>query len=416
MKLKLLMFMCVLCLPTLSVPHGATAQDTIPPLPADLLFTTSVLGEKERRWDMIVRMDATTLELSPFYVDDEAGQVMPVSWSPDGNLLAIYRIMAAIDDAITLFPRQLCVVDRSGVLQRCMNDNPPMAYAGFPESDWPHYFPVVWGPDGQTIYFDTEYPNENSQFSYGHRLVEANVNTGETLRIVYDFPDPYPVMASPNLRQVAIGFEGLRNLDSLAYLVDLNTDAWLDVDTIMPNHTYIYIMCWPFSPLGNYFSLVAGYDLANYAPELTSPDDIRGVWWDLLMIFDEGGDVQHILGEPEGSPAVLWSYECPSWQPDEQAITFLAYDGESWRIMRYSLVDQQTTMLYELVGGPDREYWVQSPLIPSPEGTHIALTVTDGPYEDRLVAVLYPDGEIYRIPSPYRFGLYPLWVPPLEVD
>jgi hypothetical protein len=32
------------------------------------------------------------------------------------------------------------------------------------------------------------------------------------------------------------------------------------------------------------------------------------------------------------------------------------------------------------------------------------------------VAVLCPDGEIYRIPSPYRFGLYPLWVPPLISD
>lgn len=82
--------------------------------------------------------------------------------------------------------------------------------------------------------------------------------------------------------------------------------------------------------------------------------------------------------------------------------------------MRYSLVDQQMTPLYETGSGPDRESYIRSPLIPSPDGNFIALSVTNMPYDDRQVAVLYPDGEIHRIPNDYRFSLYPLWVPPLS--
>ena len=175
-----------------SVP--TEAQTPIPPLPADLLFTASLTaGPGDFPRDVIVRVDAETLEVSPFYVDDEAFEILPLGWSPQGDLLAIYRMMPPLDKAYTLFPRQLCILSRDGVLQRCMNDSSPMHWGRQPQTGmeyWNFFFPITWGVNGQTVYFSTEYPNEKSAFGYGQRLVEASVITGETLRVIYDYPDP----------------------------------------------------------------------------------------------------------------------------------------------------------------------------------------------------------------------------------
>jgi hypothetical protein len=272
---------------------------------------------------------------------------------------------------------------------------------------------VAWGPDGQTIFFDTEYPNDESPYGYGHRLVEASVLTGETLRVVYDYPDPYQVTASPDLNHIMVGFgEEWGAGNNPAFIFDLMTETRLDVQDLMPTNTVLSWGCQPFSPQGNYFTARTWYDPARYAPEQNLPFSDGYL---LLILDTQSGAIQGIIGEPNGS-ATLQYQDCPGWQPDEQAIVFYAYDQDHPYIMRYSLPGQQLTTLYELGGEPDHEYYVYSPLIPSPDGTHIALTVSDAPYGDRLVAVLYPDGEIYRIPSPYRFGLYPLWVPPLPSE
>lgn len=122
---------------------GAAAQTSIPPLPADLLFTAATwTGGGDYPRDIIVRVDAETLEVTPFYVDNEAFEILPISWSPQGDLLAVYRVLPAIDDAYTLHPRQLCILDRAGVLQRCLNDDLTMHWAGYPD-DWQHYYPVT---------------------------------------------------------------------------------------------------------------------------------------------------------------------------------------------------------------------------------------------------------------------------------
>lgn len=390
------------------------AQPSTPPLPADLLFVTaSGAGVGDYRHNMIVQVDAETLEVTPFYVDTEADEILPISWSPQDDLLAIYRILPAVDEAYTMFPRQLCILNRAGVLQRCLNDSPPMHYAGLPDSDWQSYYPVTWGPDGQTLYFDTEYTAEESPFGYGRRLIEASVTTGETLRIVYDYPGPYSVVFSPDLNHVSVGFSGTWYDGNPANLLDLAAGSQLSIPNLVPQNIWLDGVCWPFSPHGSYITARAGYDLAAYAPTLEAPDDYRQGKGGLLLILDSQGIVQHVVGEPNGSPAVMWYFDCPGWQPDEQAAVFLAFGVDETRIMRYSLLDHQTTTLYELGSGTTPEYYVYLPLVPSPNGTHVALTVSDDPQGDYQAAVLYPDNEIRRIPSPYNFGLYPLWVPPL---
>jgi hypothetical protein len=304
------------------------------------------------------------------------------------------------------------------VLQRCLDDSPPMHYAGSPETQWSSYYPVAWGPDEQTIYFDTEYANEESRYGYGHRLVEASVLTGETLRIVYDYPDSFPVTLSPDLTHLTVGFgEPWYGGDDPVYLFDLATETQFDVPDLLPDYTGLYSTGWSFSPNGQFVTAKASYRLERYAPDLVAPDVffVDGLG-NLFLILDMQGTVQHIIGEPAGSPAVVWKLESPFWQPDEQAIVFIAWDAERRYIMRYSLADRQMTMLYEMDFGPGKEPYFYSPLIPSPDGSHIALTVSDVPYGDSQLAVLYPDGVIRRIPNDYRLSLYPLWVPPLVED
>lgn len=403
----------LLGLNTSSIP--VEAQFPVPPLPTDLLFATgSPAPRADFSLNTIMRVDAETLETSPFYVDAEAGQIQPLSWSPQGDLLVVYRVLPAIDEAFTLFPRQLCILDRAGVLQRCMEDGPPMHNTGGVPDDGLH-FPVVWGSDGQTIYFETEYPNEDSFIGYGRRIVEASVLTGETLRVVYAYPESFPVTLSPDLNHISVGFLSEFIGEDDTFIHDLSTGVQVNPSMMVPAHTYMTWTCLPFSPSGQFIAAKASYDLSEYAPDLVPPpDDYRNGQGSLLLLLDTQGIAQHIIGEPEGSPAIMWSPECPGWRPDGQAVVFYASNGLGRYLMQYSLPDRQLTTLYELGFEPDRETYINAPFVPSPDGIHVALTVSDEPNGDPLVAVLYPDGEIYRIPSPYRFGLYPLWVPPLE--
>jgi hypothetical protein len=271
------------------------------------------------------------------------------------------------------------------------------------------YFPITWGPDGQTIYFETEYPSAESFMGYGRRLVEASVLTGETLRTVYEYPDVFSVTISPDLNLVGGGC-GMRQEGGFpAYTLDLTTGTQLDLHYLMPENVGLYYL-YSFSPQGSYFTLGTGYLTAYYAPELEQLYEAG----DLFHILDPEGNILHVVGEPEGPEPLFWHLLSPTWQADEDAIVFYAYGSEYSYLMRYSLPDQQLTTLYQLRDWPEKESYIHAPFVSSLDNTHIALTVSDDPYADRQVAVLYPDGEIYRIPNEYRFSLYPLWVPPLD--
>ncbi len=68
------------------------------------------------------------------------------------------------------------------------------------------HFPVVWGSDGQTIFFETEYPNEDSFIGYGRRHCRSQCghrpNTARCLRLSGSFP----VTLSPDLKHISVGF------------------------------------------------------------------------------------------------------------------------------------------------------------------------------------------------------------------
>src|SRR5512145_104591 len=84
------LYALVIGLSILLMPCAAPgyAQTDNPTLPADLLFTT--VTEGTRSLSTLMRVNAQTLQMSPFYVDD-SDYIRALRWSPSGNLLAILR-------------------------------------------------------------------------------------------------------------------------------------------------------------------------------------------------------------------------------------------------------------------------------------------------------------------------------------
>ena len=63
------------------------------------------------------------------------------------------------------------------------------------------------------------------------------------------------------------------------------------------------------------------YNLASYAPELEPPDnDYFEGWASLLVLLDMQGNIRHVIGEPEGSPAMMWYQSCPNWRSDAETL------------------------------------------------------------------------------------------------
>ena len=234
-----------------SLASRTQAQPLIPPLPADLLFVTTTAADGfSLPQNIVVRVDTQTMEVSTFYVDDEAWELMPLSWSPQGDLLAIYRSMPRNEETY-LAERQLCLLDREGILQRCMQDTPPMHWEGEPYA-WPYLFPVTWAPDGQTIYFETEYPSEGEL--YGRRIIEADVTTGETLRVLYDYPEPRRLVLFSDGNHVGIDIGGSGTVNGLPAIINLVTGKQLDILATAPENTWRGHTMLPISPLAGTMS------------------------------------------------------------------------------------------------------------------------------------------------------------------
>ena len=163
-----------------------------------------------------------------------------------------------------------------------------------------------------------------------------------------------------------------------------------------------------FSSGGHYVVMDTAYDMATYAPGQPPFENATPC---LRIILDTGGVIQAVIGDPEEQRPMTFM-DKPAWQPDERAIYFHNLDSDGIHLVRYSLPDQELSVLFDI------EDWYVSDetMAVSPDGAHLALIIQDELYGARQIAVYYPAGEIYRIPSPYRFGLYPLWVPPLEEE
>src|SRR5690606_29254753 len=117
----------------MSIIPFKSAQST-PPM-NELVFTVGAFPENDGDLpqEYIGIVDTATLEVRTFYQDAQAISIRPLSWSPDGKLLAILRIHdeLAVDNAgdamLNSARTSICILDETGVLQTCL-ESPPSSY------------------------------------------------------------------------------------------------------------------------------------------------------------------------------------------------------------------------------------------------------------------------------------------------
>jgi hypothetical protein len=299
----------------------ARLQDSTNRLPSDLIFTTgNAVGDMS--WtvsdrNVLARVDAETLEVEPFYYDEKAKLIKAIRWSPQGDLLAVYLQFLSSDSSGPI-RNQLCLVDRSGVLRTCFDDAPPIY--GIVEN-----YAVSWSADSQKIYFVAGRQN-GSQEEYA--LVEADVNTGRTLRIVYAYPYEINLGLSwtPTLSHVITNIGAFVEKDLPRLLINLDTGQSIDLKDVVPEPAILSSVCPQFSPKGTYAAIKA----ETFNENMVSHKK--------LILLDKNGHVHLVIEEFSGSGPMEY-LGCPVWQENEEAFYLIGITAEGYEsyVFRYSL-------------------------------------------------------------------------------
>jgi hypothetical protein len=382
-----LLSLALLILWTSFVPALKAQQPESLQLPQDLVFT----GKDELTGDgplTLALLDATTLEVRQLYIDETAVDIKPLAWSPQGDQLSVVRILepGSVPSSSTsldyLNPTQLCIITLAGDLSTCFSAIPPdYAYTAPFLIDY-NYF-VTWSEDGERLYFVSEELPVR-------RLIEASVDTGETLRTIYEFPAtdeigiPSTAIWTDDLTYLSIGV-GLH--DRKGVLVELGTGEEYDLAQII-------------APLSteNWDSASYGYICPSFSPQgtlLSAIDEHENH----ILIFDTKLEIIATIGNQ--STDRTQRIECPTWSEDGQQIYFFVDNrlADTNSLYSYSLTDQETI---SRVRAP-----FYSPFVFSPESTHVAFERHHpSAYE---IGVLYPTGDIHYYGQPFDFAMYPVW-------
>lgn len=386
--IKVLVFV-ILFTPMLRL-NGTLAQTSdTHKLPNDIVFTVSdeMPGPFPANRNTLALVSADTLELVEFYSDEDADEVRAISWSPQGDKLAVWHVYYDEDTNIGI--TVTCIISISGESQVCFDDVPDLPSGAIPYTD--AYY-VDWSDDGQTVYLvveDGEILN----------LVEQDAATGATLRTIFQYKPPLGerptiVAWSPRLHYVAagIGYD-----EEAGVLINVETGEEQDLSQIVvpwfggqpqdapPHAGYV---CNSFSPQGSYMTAI---DYSDFE---------RG---DRLIVFDmELEEVASITAF--NTPEAKMSLDgCPTWNDNEDRLYIYARSetDQTRHIFIYSLTDDQIISHFE----SDAFY---PPLLLSPSQTHVAFVGFTSWYQ---VNILNPDGEVWQVTDQYTFSGYPLWRP-----
>jgi hypothetical protein len=204
-------------------------------------------------------------------------------------------------------------------------------------------YQVTWSADGHTIGFvaDREIEGDNRE----RVLVEADVNTGQTLRTLYSFPYVRRLTTlqafawTPALDAVLVGVQGSSGPQP-PLLLDLHAGTEIPVDTFVLEHQHLGYVCPQFSPNGTYFAAYLYYDLDEYNPWGFDFGALSRI--SQLTIFNRQGQFQASLGDPN-DPEMLRFGGCPVWLPDEQSfyVRGVQFYEEEIFIFQYYLSTQQ---------------------------------------------------------------------------
>jgi Tol biopolymer transport system component len=373
-------------------------------LPTNLLFTAaSRTQDPQKSQMMLMRIDAKTLAITPFYVDQRAAEsgLRALKWSPDGRYLAIYRVehVNASDPTPKGYLWQICILTRAGLLRNCLDDSPSTYTISSilrGQSDEIQPATLSWSADSQRVYFV-------SVAAGTLRLIEADANTGKRLNVLREYPDTVVggdqtlISWSIDRSHIAVGIGRQWNV------IDPTTSQIVDLYSLVDTQVKYLEFCLQFSPKGSY--LVAFTRTTN----------------EKVVVVDMQGTILHTIDAQNGYGNLYVT--CPTWQQDEGAFYFVgrAEQDELAHVFRYSLAERKLTVLYHLPkrNDPVTEH-SKGALAPylaiAPDASVIAANGIDNPTSPEIfqVTVIYADGHTRSFGGNYYYAIDPLWVPPQQ--
>ncbi len=266
---------------------------------------------------------------------------------------------------------------------------------------------ITWSADGSQLYF----VGGNST---ARRLLEADAQTLQTERIVYEYALPAseldhpPVLAwTDDLADLTLGLGDQTRVQQgmPAQLVDLNAGTTVDLTHIPgAQGSSLFVVCPYFSPQGTYLTAY-NFDV----PETPSQPQ-------LLILDTQGAIVSTVEPSP---PLNALPTGCPAWQADETAFYFPVTQGtqqsSSLNIVKYALDDGQFSTAFGSGQLDDlAEATVISRLTLSPDQQFLAF---DSPFDPALnpgtqvtvIALTASMPTLQRYSAPYQFSADPLW-------
>jgi hypothetical protein len=339
-------------------------------LPNDLVFAAGYCDQDQGRDDTnkLVRVDKQSLSESIFYSNDEVLILTPLSWSPKGNFLAIFRM----DRDGT---KQICVLGAHGTLLACYAGSLP-GYEDVSVYNVPKY-PVTWSQDEQYLYFVVD---EGAHYDYGtRRLIEVKAASGKKLRTIYQYRS---IVDSP------LDMAWTLTLDLAVLHLNAQEEAPLLIDLqgrkrAALSNASLNVICPSFSPSKMYLIAIREASSARQS--------------DQLVILDKSGTIL-----TTASFGGFKLSRCPVWSADESYLLFAAEnaDAPDW-LLKYSIAGDTLV--------ESRKADISVPFVLSPDGTHIALGWQTARGSE--VRVLYPGDRVGKLGTSFQISTAPIWIP-----
>lgn len=368
-----------------------SAQAQTRRLPSDLLVSVRKGNQLS-----LVKVNAETLELSQFFSNLSNQSVFglnAIAWSPNGQWLAIIQHVGAVGDH-----SEICILDRSGVFQRCMDEGAVWGSNDFGTSQ---FEALTWSADSQKVYYAVQVPDRLL-------LVEADVATGKTTRAIFEAPKteslPYALMVwSVDKGYVVVGdhynpppYKFPLQIVSLT-AAPASPERQQDVLSVIPRQE-VNRLCPRVSPQGTYFVVLAD---GEYEAKR-------------IVLFNQHNQIVHQIGSSTQFPDL--TVTCPEWQSDEQALYFAGYSpaDEEAQIFRYVLPEGKLTVWYRSVRGTTPLGGMAYPIRLSLDEQVIAGRAESPPVGNIRVGVVFADGYELAIQGEYDYVVNPLWFPPTQ--
>jgi hypothetical protein len=347
-----------------------------------------------------MRVDAQTLQMSSFYVD-EGSWIRPLSWSSTGDLLAILRAPSIDSDYL-----ELCVITWEGVLQSCFEDK----IVRFAFRERGQNYMVTWSEDGRYLYFVTDYGQYHRAYdvieSWGASLVEVDVATGKIHRMLYQ------TEAANQPPPMIYWTEDLHYLESFpAGEAPKVIDLWQNNELPLPQEIADMghlMFCAQFSPQDQY---------------LTARTYQDNVFSGFALVSPEGQLVQTLKRNALEQVGIDWA-DCPVWQSDDTAFYILGgIEAErSSSLYQYSLGDATLDKVKQ-IDPPDTQdlfFPINIPKMPiSLAADNLTLAISFIAADTQTGIRVLSSARTWQafegtFSDGFSQGEYPIWFPPTE--